>query len=795
MTKLNLIAFRVLVMSLFVLGFNQVDAQKPRNVIMYIGDGYGLAPKTAARMALGQGQDGSRYSDDPHFQLMQADNLRYTATVTTHSLNSWITDSAPGATVYAAGKKGKVTNEAIAFNISTGQSVETILEYAKKQGYAVGLVTTTRITHATPADFATHTWNRDLEDPIAAQYISSTQEQYSSIYGAAYDSLGKHWVLPTPKRGVEVDVLLGGGARHFLPKTAASANKAIVDAQGNPVLNASGTAVTLSGNRTDNIDLVEIAKNRGFVYVNSRDALNHLDLNQFTPGSDKKLLGLFTASHMDYEQDRQLSRQWEPNLAEMTEIAIEVLKRKGGAKGFFLMVEGGRIDHLEHANAGGIRAENGQYLLQSDKETPSPDDAVAGSTTVIPGIYGSDYLIKEVLAFDYAIGKGRELLEDGSSETLIFSASDHECGGLAVVGLHDEADAQNNGTKVRTYARTPSQAAANGGGANINPAGVTAGARWFPEYTMYNFQGYEWPQPSSPTANRIVIAYGSNPVMNGNGTVVSGNVGNHTPQDIWVGSDDNVGGAYASRITGRGQLDNTDITPIMKDFLHLDGYSVWDANLSLNLSSQQTTFCPYQNVTLDLTVTNHDAYVANDVAIKLPLANGTAYVTSWTTAGTYNQYCAGGVKCETWTIPTLAPGQSADLHLVLFPLVTGTTLTSIASLITSTTNAASTATLTLSKGNCGSNLQTDHVASRSMVAVYPQPATNSATLRLDSEVERSASLQIFNQNGSLISAQTVVLNVGANEVPVNLNKLPAGNYFALLSSGNWAAEAVKIVKQ
>ena len=138
------------------------QAQQPRNVIIYIGDGYGIAAKTAARMALGQGQDTRRFSNDINFQAMAIDKLRYTTMVTTHSKNSWITDSAPGASVYAAGKKGKVNNEAIAFDMETNQPIETILENAKKNGYAVGLVTTTRITHATPADFASHIWNRDI---------------------------------------------------------------------------------------------------------------------------------------------------------------------------------------------------------------------------------------------------------------------------------------------------------------------------------------------------------------------------------------------------------------------------------------------------------------------------------------------------------------------------------------------------------------------------------------------------------------------------------------------------------
>lgn len=124
---------------------------KPRYCILYIGDGFGTSAKTAARMSLGQGTIGKRFPSDAGFQVLALDKLRFSTSVTTHSANSWITDSGPGASAYAAGEKGKIDNEAISFNVGTNQSVETILEAAKKQGYAVGLITTTRITHATPA--------------------------------------------------------------------------------------------------------------------------------------------------------------------------------------------------------------------------------------------------------------------------------------------------------------------------------------------------------------------------------------------------------------------------------------------------------------------------------------------------------------------------------------------------------------------------------------------------------------------------------------------------------------------
>ncbi|MXV38386.1 T9SS type A sorting domain-containing protein [Flavobacteriaceae bacterium Ap0902] len=566
--------------------------ETPKNVIFFIGDGFGTSAKTAARMALGQGTEGSKITSDENFQLLALDKLDYQGSLTTHSMNSWITDSGASASAYAAGVEGKLDNGNIAFNVETGESVETILEKAKKAGYAVGLVTTTRVTHATPATFATHVWSRGLETYIAAQYISSTQEEYEEIFNNPNSAIRPYneerdWILPAPKVGVELDVLMGGGARFFLPQ---GYSQEVLDANGNPILTTSGNPVTLSGRRADNVNLVEVASNRGFVYANSRDALLNLDLSQFTPDNDNKFLGLFSSSHCSYEQDRQLYKSWEPSLPEMTEMAIKILKAKGGDKGFFLMVEAGRIDHLEHANNGGITVVNADgtdvYTIDSDKPAYlGGGDANYGANPDTPrhtDVFGSDYLIKEVLAFDYSINQARKLLDD-DSKTLIFSTSDHECGGTAIVGLHDEADAQNNNTKIRTYALSPRQD--NDLGQYVpNPSGVTRGDidfgamtndGWFPNYETYTFQDRTeelWPK-CDINGRRIVVAYASNPLTNGNGINVGNTPGNHTPMDVFVGAEDNMGGTFAGKINGVGQIDNTYLTAIMEAFLDVQHMS------------------------------------------------------------------------------------------------------------------------------------------------------------------------------------------------------------------------------
>lgn len=554
--------------------FLSLSAQK-KNVILYIGDGFGVAPKTAARLALGQGSNGKRLSTDPNFQVMALDKLKYAGMITTHSLNSWVTDSAPGAACYASGQAGKTDNEVITMNPTTWEATQTILEAAKKAGYAVGLVSTARITHATPATFASHIWNRDLETYIAAQYISSTQAEYESIFNSSTITASKYdanrdWILPSTKVGVELDVLIGGGAGQFLPRNFESPNAAVKDKNGVQI-QKNGKAITFGkGNRADDVDLIEIAKAKGYVYANSRDALMNLDLNQFTTSNNKKLLCLTHRSHVSYEQDRQLFYDYEPMIAEMTQMAIEVLKRKSD-KGFFLMVESGRIDHLEHANNGGIgyttdsTGKKTNFTVTSDKPAIPDDGTYTGSVNPYPGIYGSDYMIKEVVAYDYAIAEGRKLLANTNNPTLILTTSDHECGGFAVVGLHDEADAQKNGTKVRTYSKQPEKTVFT-----PTPVGITRGDSdingWFPNYSMVDFQGFMFPKVDT-NGRRIVISYGSNPVTNGNSTKIGGTPGNHTPQDILVLGDDNVNGTYASRIAGRGLLDNTDLTPIMEDFL------------------------------------------------------------------------------------------------------------------------------------------------------------------------------------------------------------------------------------
>ncbi len=276
-----------------------------KNVLFFLGDGLGMTTMTAARI-YSVGEDGE----------LTIDTLPETAFVKTYSANSQVTDSAPSMSAYMTGVK--MNNEVIAMTANTsaydagtstdyvsgadstcpasgnGSPVTTLLELAKTAGLATGVVTTTRITHATPAATYSHICHRDGENAIATQMVPK-----GSGFNAAL--------------GDGVDVIMGGGLRHFQPKATAGST------------------------RTDSRDLVAEMKAAGYSFAGNKTDFNALP----TSG---KLLGLFTSSHMSYDLDRDAGK--EPSLAEMTSRAIDQLKSNN--KGMFLMVEGGRIDHALH---------------------------------------------------------------------------------------------------------------------------------------------------------------------------------------------------------------------------------------------------------------------------------------------------------------------------------------------------------------------------------------------------------------------------------------------------------------
>jgi alkaline phosphatase len=294
--------------------------QKPahaKNAILFVGDGMGIATVTAARILEGQrrGQSGEE-------NRLSFETLPYTAFSKTYEVDFQVAESAGTMTAMMTGAKTRAgvlgVDESVKrddFASAAAGSLPTLLERAEDRGLWTGVVTTTTITHATPGGCYAHTPERNWEDDS----LESPEAR-----AAGFPDIARQLVELSHGDGIEV--ALGGGLAHFRPRAA-------------------GAQV----GRSDGRDLVAEWRKRfpGGVMASTRDELLAVDARKV-----RHLLGLFTPEHMSFEEERaRVTPPVEPSLSEMTAKALDVLTRS--PKGFFLMVEGGRIDHGHHAgNAG-----------------------------------------------------------------------------------------------------------------------------------------------------------------------------------------------------------------------------------------------------------------------------------------------------------------------------------------------------------------------------------------------------------------------------------------------------------
>ena len=285
-------------------------------------------------------------------KLADAGQVGLSLTAPYSQYGNLVVDSACSATQLATGLASG--SEMIGLD-ENGNVVETILERAKAQGKATGLVSDTRITHATPAAFAAHQAHRSFENEIAEQLIESGN----------------------------VDVLLSGGARHFLPddiETDNSAQQLMMD------LGATQTLYK-SSKRNDKRNLIIEAKNQYGYNI----AFNQQQLASINDG---KVLGLFANSGMEnaiaYSACKKVANCSQPSLREMTLAALEILSKN--EQGFFLMIEGGQIDWAGHVNDAG-------------------------------------WMLHELLKFDEAVNAVYEWVKD-RNDTLLVVTADHETGGF-----------------------------------------------------------------------------------------------------------------------------------------------------------------------------------------------------------------------------------------------------------------------------------------------------------------------------------------------------------------------------
>ena len=292
--------------------------QKAKNVILFIGDGMGVSTVTAARILEGQ-----RRGESGEENLLSFETLPYTALIKTYETNQQVPDSAGTITAIVTGVKTKAGVLSVNQNVTPGNhtsatanKLTTILELAEKAGLSTGVISTTRITHATPAACYAHTparrWENDSELPAAAK-----QADFPDI---------ARQLIEFPF-GDGIEVAMGGGRGNFLPRTAKDPEDP-----------------DLTGHHSDGRDLTtEWHKKPNAAYVWNKLQFDNIDVTKVD-----HLLGLFDRSHMEYEHDRERDTGAEPSLGNMTGKAIDLLARN--EKGFFLLVEGGRIDHAHHAS-------------------------------------------------------------------------------------------------------------------------------------------------------------------------------------------------------------------------------------------------------------------------------------------------------------------------------------------------------------------------------------------------------------------------------------------------------------
>ncbi len=275
------------------ISFSVVDTgqREAKYVFIMIGDGMGGAQRDLA-------QSYAEYCGEKTPLVMNS--LPASGMVTTNSL-SGITDSAAAATAYAAGCK---TNNGMLSMTPEGEELKTIFGEAEEKGLSTGLVTTSRITDATPAAFAAHAKSRTLEADIALDYLDSG-----------------------------VDFFAGGGVSYFLPISYSAGG---IDAAGLPMKSLRG----------DEKDVAAGFIDAGYeTFIGLQGAKDFAD---FVPSPGDKVFASFTNGYMPFELDRKEESLQSPTLAEMTDKAISVLG--SDEDGFVLMIEGGRTDHACKAN-------------------------------------------------------------------------------------------------------------------------------------------------------------------------------------------------------------------------------------------------------------------------------------------------------------------------------------------------------------------------------------------------------------------------------------------------------------
>ncbi len=333
---------------------------RAKNVILFVGDGMGVSTLTAARILEGQlnGMPGEE-------NFLSFERFPYTALVKTYNVDAQTPDSAGTMTAMVSGIKTDVGVIGVDEDIERGDCSSTFgnevvsaVELAELKGMATGVISTARITHATPAATYAKSADRNWEDvsdmpedavaagcvDIASQLLDFESNVESRFDNADIDG---------------IDVVMGGGRRHFLPNEESA--------------NSSDASSEVEGDRTDGRNLVAEWQS---LYPDGHYVYDQAGFDSI-PDNPEKVFGLFNESHMQYEIDRANDIAGEPSLENMTSKAIDWLSDH--EQGFLLVVESGRIDHAHHAgNAYGALHETIEFsqAVRAAFEQTDPEETL-----------------------------------------------------------------------------------------------------------------------------------------------------------------------------------------------------------------------------------------------------------------------------------------------------------------------------------------------------------------------------------------------------------------------------------
>lgn len=339
------------------------DRRVAKNIIVLMGDGMSITTMTAARILKGQqaGQSGEEYQ-------LAVEQFPYSGLSKTYCTDNQVADSACGATACLTGVK---TNYGSIGQSAQGAHVESILHWAQRSGKATGIVTTTRLTDATPAATYAHVKKRSQELDIGRQLIEG---------------------IP----GRNMNVILGGGLGKF------------------------------ASERTDGKDLLQQWLDAN---PNGCFARNLGELRNCCPCHNGSLLGLFSDSHMAFHL---AAPQDQPRLSDMTAAAIKQLSQH--PNGYFVFIEGGRIDHGHHETRAGYALDEMlefDAAIETAVRLTDPEEtlivvtadhshtlSMAGYAKRGTSILGTDSSQRDLegvpySTLNYAIGKWQSLNKDG----------------------------------------------------------------------------------------------------------------------------------------------------------------------------------------------------------------------------------------------------------------------------------------------------------------------------------------------------------------------------------------------